>query len=34
MTDQNTALSNEAFAFMKDIIGLKGATTVLDFASK
>jgi hypothetical protein len=34
MTDHNTALSNEAFAFMKDIIGLKGATTVLDFSSK
>jgi len=33
MTDQNTAMSNEAFAFMKEIIGLKGATTVMDFAS-
>jgi hypothetical protein len=34
MTDADTRLSNEAFAFMKEIIGLKGATTVMDFASK
>jgi hypothetical protein len=34
MTDIDTKLSNEAFAFMKDIIGNKGATTVMDFASK
>ena len=34
MTDTESKLSNEAFAFMKEIIGLKGATTVMDFASK
>ena len=34
MTDMDNKLSNEAFAFMKEIIGLKGATTVMDFSSK